>query len=189
MKKDFRNAAIILPAILTVILFIAFFVCMSVMDNCIPFSDGETVAYFDSAVSDKEAYSDNSLCGSISCEKAETDIIYNADYSNMNGSASLIPDGARPGETGCVYIKMLPSDIKPFAKASSGKSVTVNAQNKKYIYTYAYKFTSKSEYKITSENPDVSKAMIIYSLTPKGAGISDDYTAYVFELQGGSNGT
>ncbi len=189
MKKDFRNAAIILPAVLTVILFITFFVCLYAANNHTSVSDRDTVASFDDALNDKAAYSDNSLCGSISYGKVKKDIVYNSDYSNMNGRASLIPGGAKIGETGCVYIKMLTSDIKPFAKISSGKSITVTTNDKKYVYTYAYKFTSKSEYKITSENPDIPKAMIIYSLTPKGAGISDDYTAYVFELHGGSDGT
>lgn len=186
MEKDFRINAIIMPIVLGILLCIAFFLFMNYSDVLFPIPQGTLLAYHDSEIdsrkeTDIKNISENDVIGELKYKDSSLRILYNADYSNLAGAASLNSEGSLPGEIGCAYVHAYHSNFSDLRSISDGDEIVISGIIGEYKYKYLYSSDSKSEYGIVSENPDVSKGLIIYCEKSDGIGFSSDYDVYVFE--------
>lgn len=185
MNRNFVFKAILLPILTAVALAAIFvFVIGKSVPALIPFGSG-TIAYHDAVspsdemVSADSDYSpeSNDLIGTLESKEAVS-VRYNADYSRLYYDASLLEDGALPGETGCVYIKTTSALIKGI---DTDKKLKLDGVFGKHSYKFEKELTARNEQSVTSLAPDFEKSLAVYCRMSDGNGIKEGFKVLIFK--------
>lgn len=183
-KKEFIQNGIILPIVLGLLLFIAFFFLFRAEFNkIIPISQGTQLVYYDTVNNDTAQVDlnnpkKNDCLGTVSFGKTSLELRYDADYSSLSDSASVMPQSAQFGDTGCIYLKMVYANAINFKQASV---ISVSTNEGEYYYSLVEKQSLKNEYDVLKSAPDADKSLVIYYQDSDGVGLTSNYQALIFK--------
>ena len=185
MDKKFITRVILLPLLTGLVLGGAFTVFMnSRIDEVLPFNKGAVIAMHDGSADEAETNEDvadnwhfseldkNTPVGTV----GDLSLRYDADYSLMDGTASVMPGSAEWGQPGCLYLKILAKEALYF-----GDNVTVSVPfYGERQFEYVKEYTVSGEQAALSAAPAYDGSMVIYYRITGGIGITSDYGVMVY---------
>lgn len=183
-KKEFIQNGIILPIVSGLLLFIAFFFLFRAeIHKIIPIPQGTQLAYYDT-VNDDTAQVDlknpkkNDCLGTVSFGQSSLKLRYDADYSSLSDSASVMPQSAQFGDTGCIYLKTVYANAINFKQASV---ISVSTNEGEHYYSLVEKQSSKNEYDVLKSAPNADRSLVLYYQDSDGAGLTSKYQILIFK--------
>lgn len=165
MNKEFVQKGIILPVITGIILSIVFSLFISSnIEKIMPVTNGAELAYYDAA-------GDEVKLGTVEGEY-ELPLYENADYTESVSCAELVSGSSKPGETGCMYIR-LTANHSDFA----GENLSVSGVD----YKLEGEMKAENENEILSVLPKAEKSAVVYYKVSKGYGLTSEYKAFIYK--------
>lgn len=189
-KKEFLRVAIILPICLGLILSIVFFAFFKINSDLLkPVSDGTVFSYHNEQVQAKDEvvkpkndfelsdFNKNDNLGTITFGTSAVTIRYDADYSNLVSSVSLMPQSNKPGDVGCAYIYAFENNI---TSSYNKEAVIIDGVFGSHMFKVIDEFDAKSEDDVLKYAPDESRALVVYYQATGGSGLTSKYKAIVY---------
>ncbi len=174
MNKSFILKGVALPLICAVLIGICFYFAVSKNAKAVsPVIADVPLAYHDELASgDKK-----DVFATVKSE-GEIQLIYDADYSSLLEYASVKPQSAELGETGCIYVNI--SEIN-MAKVSTSKPLVIEKDGREYTYEYKSEKLVSSESDALSISPAGEKSLVVYYRVSNGIGLTSDYYALIYK--------
>ncbi|MBQ7740815.1 MAG: hypothetical protein IJT65_06255 [Eubacterium sp.] len=184
MKKYFILKAVIFPLAAAVILgAFCFFVISSNVDSIVPYERGCEVLSFDDTRLSDEMISADDYAGETSLRKNDLigsfenlDLRYNADYSVLNSSASLVDHGVLPSEDGCSYIRLGARNALEAGKTVSVEDVLGNTK-----YKLEKEKTVSNENEVFSIAPSCKNSLVVYYSDADGVGLTSRFRVMIYK--------
>ena len=185
MDKKFFGRVILLPLLTGIVIALVFSAVMNTcIDSILPFNRGTVIAMHDGSgdaldMDEGETanwhlseLNDNALIGTV----GDLSLRYNADYSLMNETASVMPASAEWDKPGCLYLKILAKEALKF-----GDTVTVSVPfygDRQFEFVEEY--TVSGERAALSVAPAYPGSMVIYYRITNGIGLSSQYGVMIY---------
>lgn len=183
-KKEILQNALILPLVFGVAFAIAFCVFMGFnIDGLLPVPNDTVFAYHDVIEENDEKpkldnLTKNDNIGAISFGNTGLTLRYEANYSSLVGSVSMV-DGSKPlDEIGATYLEATSGNAKEIEKAGRMK---INSLYGDFEYRLADKKSFNNRLDVIGYSPRMSKCVIVFYQNSNGNGLTSEYNALVFE--------
>lgn len=183
-KKEILQNALILPLVFGIVVAIIFCIFMNFrIDRLLPVPNDTVFAYHDSVEENAEkpnidALTVNDNIGSITFGKTSLAIRYQADYSNLVGSISMLENSKALNETGFAYFKATSSNAREIKKA---EAININSIYGEFNYSLVDEKSFDNEYQATIYAPKMKKGLVIIYQASDGYGLTSKYNALIFE--------
>lgn len=183
-KKDILQNAVIIPIVAGLVLAIAFFIYLNANSGKMLLLPSDTVlAYHDRLGNDRinddaEKLEANDAIGEALIGNQRINLRYNADYSNLAGSLSMVDGGDSLNNVGCTYFEATNANL---SRIKENGSLEIKSDLGDYRFRIIDEVIADSEYEVLEIAPDMPKSIVVYCQQSNGVGLTSKYRALVLE--------
>lgn len=183
-KKDILQNAVIIPIAAGLVLAVAFFLYLNANSSHMLLLPKDTIlAYHDSIGNegindDAEKLEINDAFGEVLIGKQSLTLRYNADYSNLAGSLSMVEGSDLLDSVGCTYFEATNANL---SRIKDNGSLEIKGDLGNYRFRIIDEVIADSEYEVLAISPDMPKSIVVFCQQSNGVGLTSKYKALVLE--------
>ena len=128
----------------------------------------------------------NSVIGTISVGDESLPLIYKADKVNANERFNINIGSSLPGEIGTCFTEVYKNNSAKIKLASKGDTINIDTFYSSYEYTIKSIYTAHNKHELKNAGAGLSRALVLYTDSSVGAGISNEYYVCVAVMKSGA---